>query len=190
MSAAAPGQLEAADADNRGQAGEQEAPMALDPRIRRVDDIRTAPLFDLVVDLSAPLDFGAARATRRILYGATGGFFRGGRLHGEVVAGGGDWATFSVGGAMIIDVRLTLRTQDDALIHMAYGGRLITPLELRREMADPASRVRVDPAQYYFRTTPSFETGSESYCWLNDIVSVGSGYPIEGGVAYSVFQVL
>jgi uncharacterized protein DUF3237 len=32
----------------------------------------------------------------------------------------------------------------------------------------------VDPAAYYFRTTPRFETVAPSYAWLNDVVAVGS----------------
>jgi hypothetical protein len=42
----------------------------------------------------------------------------------------------------------------------------------------------------YFRTNPLFETGSKQYAWLNDIVCVGSGYLIEGGIAYKVFEVV
>ena len=94
------------------------------------------------------------------------------------------------GGGMDLDVRLTLRTHDEALIQMSYCGRWVTPLELRAEMADSATRVLVDPARYYCRTTPRFWSGSGAYCWLNDIICVGSGYPVDGGVAYRVFQVL
>src|SRR5207244_1759752 len=80
---------------------------------------------------------------RRILFGAAGGTFEGPRLRGEVMPGGGDWALFRADGAMSLDVRLTLRTHDDALVHMTYGGRWITPPELRAEMADPAQRCRL-----------------------------------------------
>lgn len=91
---------------------------------------------------------------------------------------------------MTLDVRLTLRTHDDALVHMTYGGRWITPPELRAHLADPVKRHQVDPARYYFRTNPLFETGAERYAWLNDIVCIGSGYLVEGGVAYTVSQVV
>jgi hypothetical protein len=60
---------------------------------------------------------------------------------------------------------------------------------LRADLADPAKRHRIDPARYYFRTNPLFETGAKHYAWLNDIVCVGSGYLIEGGIAYKVAQV-
>ncbi|MEV3856109.1 DUF3237 domain-containing protein [Streptomyces sp. NPDC050095] len=142
-----------------------------DPRIKDVDAIRTAQLFDMAVDLNPRLDHGPGPLGRRTFFGSAGGSFHGPELHGEVLPGGGDWALFRPDGTMTLDVRLTLRTHDDALIHMTYGGRRV------------ASRD-------YFRTTPVFETGDERYAWLNDVVCVGSGYLIEGGVAYRVSRVL
>jgi hypothetical protein len=163
--------------------------MALDPRVKPVGEITTAHLFDLVFDLNPRLNIGDGGFGRRILFGAAGGSFEGERLRGEVLPGGGDWALFRADGAMTLDVRVTLRTHDDALVHMTYGGRWITPPELRADMADPIKRHQVDPARYYFRTNPLFETGAKQYAWLNDIVCVGSGYLIDGGIAYKVFQV-
>jgi hypothetical protein len=90
---------------------------------------------------------------------------------------------------MTLDVRLTLRTHDGALVHMSYGGRWVTPPELRDAVADPRRRHEIDPARYYFRTNPLFETGARDYAWLNDVVTVGSGYLVEGGIAYRVAEV-
>jgi hypothetical protein len=161
-----------------------------DPRVKDVGEIKTAHLFDIVVDLNPPLTIGDGPIGRRVLYGSDGGTFSGPRLHGEVLPGGGDWALFRPDGSMMLDVRLTLRAQDGALVHMTYGGRWIIPPELRAEMGDQAKRHQINPARYYFRTCPLFETGAHQYAWLNDIVCVGSGYLIEGGVAYRVSQVL
>lgn len=163
--------------------------MTLDPRLRAVADIKTEPLFDMIVDLNRGLSIGDGGLGRRVLFGSAGGSFEGPRVRGEVLPGGGDWALFRPDGAMSLDVRLILRTHDAALIYMTYGGRWIVPSELRAEMKDPVKRFRVDPAQYYFRTNPLFETGSSQYAWLNDIVCVGSGYLVEGAVAYKVSQV-
>jgi hypothetical protein len=163
--------------------------MSPDPRVKDVGAIATEHLLDLVVDLAPRLDFGAGPFGRRTLFGAAGGTFHGPRLRGEVLAGGGDWALFRPDGAMALDVRLTLRTHDGALVHMTYGGRWVFPPELRAELADPRRRHHVDPGRYYFRTTPLFETGAERYSWLNDVVAVGSGYLVDGGIAYRVAQV-
>ncbi|MBB4361876.1 MULTISPECIES: DUF3237 domain-containing protein [unclassified Bradyrhizobium] len=161
-----------------------------DPRIKPVGDLATRLLFDIVVDLDPRLNFGAGPVGQRVLFGAAKGSFEGPRLRGEVLRGGGDWALFRADGTMTLDVRLSLRTHDGELIYMTYGGRWVTPQALRAEMADPAQRTKVDPAGYYFRTNPLFETGSQTYAWLNDIVCVGKGYLVEGAVAYKVFEVL
>ena len=161
-----------------------------DPRIRHVSNIKTVPLFDIVVDLNPRLAFGDTPVGRRVLFGAAGGSFSGERLNGQVDAGGGDWALFRPNGEMALDVRLTLRTDDDELILMTYGGRWITPPEAKADMADPVKRFQVDPSRYYFRTQPLFETGSAKYGWLNDIVCVGTGYLVEGAVAYKIFEVI
>ncbi len=162
----------------------------MDARVKPIDGIATELLFDIVIDLQPQRNFGAGPYGLRIFFGSAGGRFDGPRLRGEVLAGGGDWALFRPDGAMSLDVRLGLRTHDGELIHMSYGGRWIVPAELRAQMARPAERHRVDPSRYYFRTTPLFETGSERYAWLNDAVCIGSGYLVEGGVAYKVFRVL
>ncbi|MHC4040331.1 DUF3237 domain-containing protein [Bradyrhizobium sp. 23AC] len=161
-----------------------------DPRIKPVGDLATRLLFDIVVDLDPRLNFGAGPVGQRVLFGAAKGSFEGPRLRGEVLRGGGDWALFRADGTMTLDVRLSLGTHDGELIYMTYGGRWVTPQALRAEMADPAQRTKVDPAGYYFRTNPLFETGSQTYAWLNDVVCVGKGYLVEGAVAYKIFEVL
>ncbi|HEX9468429.1 MAG TPA: DUF3237 domain-containing protein, partial [Bradyrhizobium sp.] len=119
--------------------------MTLDPRVKAIDEIRTTHLFDIAIDLNPRLNFGDGPIGRRILFGAASGSFEGERLRGEVLAGGGDWALFRPDGAMMLDVRLTLRTHDGALVQMTYGGRWITPPELRADMADPVKRLQIDP---------------------------------------------
>ncbi|ATW47752.1 DUF3237 domain-containing protein [Streptomyces peucetius] len=164
--------------------------MAADARLQDIDEIKTMHLFDMAVDLNPRLDIGPGPLGRRVLFGSAGGAFKGPRVRGEVLPGGGDWTLLRPDGVMTLDVRLTLRTHDGDLLHMTYGGRWVTPLELRADMADPATRHQVDPARYYFRTNPLFETGAKRYAWLNDVVCVGSGYLIEGGIAYKVSQIM
>lgn len=161
-----------------------------DARVKNVQDIRTEHLFDIVVDLAPKQNFGNGPRGLRIFFGSAGGSFHGPRLRGEVLPGGGDWALFTPEGTMTLDVRLSLKTDDDALIHMTYGGRWVVPAALRDAMRNEQQRYGVDPSQYYFRTTPLFETGAAQYAWLNDLVCVGSGYLVDGGVAYRVSRVL
>ncbi|KJC61554.1 hypothetical protein UP10_06680 [Bradyrhizobium sp. LTSPM299] len=161
-----------------------------DPRIKHFNAITTEHLFDIVVDLKPRLDIGEGPYGRRVLFGAAGGTFEGPKLRGEVLAEGGDWTLFRSDGTMSLDVRLVLKTHDGALLHMTYGGRWVTPPELRADIADPLGRYQVDPNSYYFRTNPLFETGAKQYAWLNDIVCAGIGYLVEGGIAYKVAQIV
>jgi hypothetical protein len=48
----------------------------------------------------------------------------------------------------------------------------------------------VDPATYYFRSTPVFETASQKYDWLNRIIAVATGRRESAGPIYEVFEVL
>jgi hypothetical protein len=48
----------------------------------------------------------------------------------------------------------------------------------------------VDPASYYFRTNPLFETSATQYDWMNRIIAVGTGDRLPDGPIYSIFEVL
>jgi hypothetical protein len=80
-----------------------------------------------------------------------------------------------------------MATSDDALIGMTYQG-------IRHGPPDVIARVEkgeaVDPAAYYFRINPVFETAAARYDWLNRVLAIGVGYRRADGVVYSVFEVL
>ena len=99
---------------------------------------------------------------------------------------GGDWLLLRPDGAGQLDVRITINTDDDALIYMRYEG-IAAGDALPRVLQGEA----VDPGQYYFRTTPYFETSSPNYAWLNQIVAVGVGQLdlSKAWVGYQVYQV-
>lgn len=144
-------------------------------------------LISLEARLAASLDSGLGPLGRRVLNIASEGRFFGDRLNGSINPGTGDWM-LTREKIRIVDARLVLMTDDGAVIHMTYGGRICFDDEIAKEIADPATRHLVDSSRYYFRTTPTFETGHPSYLWLNTIVSIGIGRLIEGGVAYEVFE--
>lgn len=175
---------------NASPGEERTRPAVDDPRALHLPAPTTRHLFDIVDDLDPRIDFGAGPTGRRVLFGCTSGTFAGDRLRGRVLRGGGDWALFRSDGVMDVDVRISLETEDGALLNMTYSGRLVTPSDVRSDMADSALRSTIDPSRYYFRTTPLFETGSSEYGWLNNIVCVGTGHLVDGGVAYRVDEVL
>jgi hypothetical protein len=116
-----------------------------------------------------------------------GGAFEGERLSGEILDGGNDWQTVRQDGATALDVRLVLRTNDNAMIAMTYRGIRHGPPEIIERIERGET---VDPATHYFRIAPFFETAAEKYGWLNRIVAVGIGQRRADGPIYSVFEVL
>jgi hypothetical protein len=147
----------------------------------------TRPLFVLRLDVRKLQIVGATPGALRRVGVVPGGSFAGERLSGTVLEGGNDWQTVRGDGATTLNVRLVLKTSDDALIAMTYQG-------IRHGPPDVIARVEkgeaVDPATYYFRINPVFETAAARYDWLNRVLAIGVGYRRADGVVYSVFEVL
>ncbi|MDQ0472125.1 DUF3237 domain-containing protein [Labrys wisconsinensis] len=149
--------------------------------------VRTKPLFVMRLDVRRLQVVGATPGAYRRVGVVPGGLFEGERLSGEVLDGGSDWQAVRSDGSTTLDVRLVLKTTDDALIGMTYRG-------IRRGPADVIARLEkgepVDPASYYFRIAPLFETEAPRYAWLNGVIAVGLGHRLAEGPVYSVFEVL
>ncbi len=130
-------------------------------------ELESRYLMELSLDVAAQLDAGHTSIAP-----VTGGTFSGPRLKGTVRDGGADWIT-QVSGHSSLDVRITLDTDDGAIIYMTYKGM-----------------VARNDAGLYWRVTPLFNTASEQYDWLNHIVCVGKSKQIPGKVAYDIFEIL
>ena len=87
-------------------------------------------------------------------------------IKGEVVAPTADWLRVLPNGVQALDVRLSILADDGSHIFMQYGGRIEGPERLRK-WPNPPTEAR------YFLINPVFETSSEKYGWLNDVVCVG-----------------
>ena len=59
----------------------------------------------------------------------------------------------------------------------------------RRVVVGPGVGDKVDPGEYYFRTTPVFETGDFRYAWLNGIVAVAAGERRADAVIITAYEV-
>src|SRR5882672_209508 len=119
---------------------------------------------------SATEEIGSTPHGRLSIFPVTGGSFEGERLRGEVVAGGGDWVTAKADGTFELDLRMTLETDDGALIHMTFTG------------------VR-DDANHYLRTLPRFETAAPKYSFLNRLLAVGIGDAGREGPVHTIEEI-
>ena len=149
--------------------------------------VKTRPLFVMRLNVRPLQIIGLAAGPVRRVGVVFGGVFEGERLSGEVLDGGSDWQTVRSDSALTLDIRLVLKTDDEALIGMTYKG-------IRHGPPDILARIdrgeAVDPASYYFRIAPFFETAAPKYDWLNRILAIGIGFRREDGPIYSLFEVL
>src|SRR6476646_4592137 len=127
--------------------------------------MNTRLLMMLRVDVATTQTIGAVPHGTRRTVPLTGGHFEGPRLRGTVLPGGSaDWLLLRADGVLELDLRATLRTDDGALISMTSFGLRHGPPEV---IAALGRGETVDPASYYFRTTPRFETAHRTYAFLN-----------------------
>jgi Protein of unknown function (DUF3237) len=145
-------------------------------------------LFTITIELHPIYDLGPTPAGHRRIVPVSGGKFQGERLRGEILPhAGSDLLITRADGAFQQDVRLALRTDDDALILMTYRG-------VRHSSPEVAARIAqgepVPVTDYYLRTVPSFETAAPKYGWLNRIVAIGVGERLPQGASYEVFEIL
>jgi len=119
-------------------------------------EVHTRPLMLLRLDTAPTENIGRTPHGTLVIFPIIGGSFEGDRLRGRVLAGGADWVSTDAEGVFELDARITLETDDGALVHLTFTG------------------VR-DDANRYFRTLPRFETASSKYAFLNRLLAVGVG---------------
>jgi hypothetical protein len=159
--------------------GEQTPRVAVTPALRF--------LYSSQVRIETPLQVGPSPYGERRIINITGGSFAGPRLSGKVLPGGADWQIIRKDGVTEVEARYTLETHDGALIYIRNWGLRHGPPEV---MARLMSGERVDASEYYFRTTPIFETGADTYQWLNRVVAVATGERRADEVIITVYEVL
>jgi hypothetical protein len=138
--------------------------------------------------LAAPsLQLGTVPHGVRTVIPVTGGDFEGPRLRGKILPGGGDWLLLRPDGVLELDLRITLETDDHALIYMTFQGLRHGPPDV---IAALGRGEVVDPARYYFRTLPRFETSAEKYAYLNRIITVGVGETRPDGAVHRIDEIL
>lgn len=135
---------------------------------------------------AAPEAIGPLPEGLRVNFYNTGGEIHGPRVRGKLRAFGGDWVIVRKDGIALLDARITLETDDGALILATYPGTIDFGEDgyekfLRSDLP-PAAQVRI---------SPRFSTSHAGYLWLNRLHCVGIGeyIPAERCVNYDVYAV-
>ena len=145
------------------------------------------PLMTVRISAAPPQKLATVPHGIRIIVPVTGGDFDGPRLRGRILPGGGDWLLVRSDAVLELDLRITLETDDHALIYMTFQGLRHGPPDA---IAALGRGEAVDPARYYFRTLPRFETSTEKYAFLNRIISVGVGETRADGAVHRIDEIL
>jgi hypothetical protein len=146
-----------------------------------------ALLMTLEVAVAQPQKIGVVPHGTRATAPITSGTFEGPRLRGTVLPGGSDWTLLRADGVLELDLRVTLQTEDGALIHMTSFGLRHGPAAV---IAALGRGEEVDASRYYFRTAPRFETSDPKYAFLNRLVAISVADRRPRGPIYSIFEIL
>lgn len=136
--------------------------------------MRSRPLMTLRLSTAPTQNIGDGPPGTRLTFPIIGGSFDGDRLRGKVLPGGDDWVVKRADGVLELDLRITLETEDGALIHMTFEG-----------IRDDAA-----PGTPYFRTLPRFETADAKYSFLNRLLAVGTGEIGANGPVHLIEEIL
>jgi hypothetical protein len=98
------------------------------------------------------------------------GRFEGPRVQATVQTPSGDWITNRADGSYRLDVRLTLKTDDGALLLVTYNGIGHT--------TDTGASLRA---------APLFETGDSRYTWLTGLQAVAVGERVGTALTYDIY---
>lgn len=141
---------------------------------------------EINVDLAPPIEKGPVPGGYARLIPITGGSVEGPTISGEVLNLGADWQSVYDSHAEL-DTRYAIQTNDGALIDVRNFGYRHGPADV---LARITAGETVDPAAYYMRTHPRFQTGDPRYSWLNRTIFVGTGERLANSVRIGIFELL
>jgi len=143
--------------------------------------------FTANITLGAAQDLGITPHGHRRIIPITGGTFEGPAIKGTVEPGGADWQIIRADNVAELNAKYTLKTNDGVLIYVENKGYRHGPAEVLQRLSRGEA---VDAKEYYFRTTPFFETASEKYDYLNKYIFIASGERKKDSVIIHFYKVL
>jgi len=153
-----------------------------------MQELKSRHLFTIAIGLHPTIELGDTPAGRRRVFAVSGGEFAGDRIRGTLMPViGSDLLLVRADGSAQQDVRILLKTDDEALVLMTYRGVRHASDEVNARIARGET---VNGEDYYLRTAPFFETSALRYSWINRIVAIGVGARRGDNVVYEVFEIL
>lgn len=142
--------------------------------------------FSARITLEPAIEYGVIDGKQVRFIAITGGIVSGPLLEGIVLAGGGDWQSIDLEGRAEVDARYSLKSSDGVIIGITNPGIRVASPEITARLARGEE---VDPALYYFCTSPKFEVEKGKYDWLRRRIFVGRGIRRPDHVLLDVYAV-
>lgn len=144
-------------------------------------------LFRVQAQVGPPLEAGTVDGLTRRMIPILGGQVSGPKLNGHILPGGADWQLIRADGTAEIYARYLIQSTCGAIIEVENPGVRSGPPEIMwRLQAGEA----VDPALYYFRTTPRFRSSAPEYGFLTRTVCICTAVRTPAAVLLNVFGLL
>ena len=149
-------------------------------------DYKLEHIFPYAVTLEPPEVIGPVPGGVPVNFYVSGGEVTGPKVYGKLRPVGGDWLTIRTDGVGLLDVRATIETGEEALIHLSYTG--VGDLGEDGYEAFLGGELS---GSVPLRVVPRFLTSHPDYLWLNRLQCLGIGQvglkSLE--VAYDVYAV-
>ncbi|OBF24849.1 DUF3237 domain-containing protein [Mycobacterium sp. ACS4331] len=130
------------------------------------------PLCHVTYRLADPIGVSSGPGGGRTIGEITEARWEGERLRASLKGrAAADWAFVEPSGRVLVDARVTLETDDGAVVYVSYTGRM------------DAATAQVYSSMY-------FETGDERYQWLTRVLGVAKGRYLGESLHYEVFEVV
>ena len=143
-------------------------------------------IFEAKFEVGSAQEIGHTPDGERRVIAILGGTFEGPSMRGRVLPGGADYQTVAPDGTAHLQAHYTFETDSGVLISVVNRGmRTGSPEVLERIRAGHI----VPPTDYYFRTTPIFETAAPELRWMCRSIFVASGQRLPSAVGLRVWRV-
>ncbi|PAD22717.1 hypothetical protein CHH64_03120 [Terribacillus saccharophilus] len=139
----------------------------------------------LTIDVAKPLSAGQTGLGLRRLIPIKSGTITG-KIQGRILPGGADSQIIRPDGRTDLSARYLIETLDGEIIYLENNGIR----QVEDAYREHAAQGEIIPAEHvYFRTVPTFETGSKQYRWLMDKIFIGAATRLENQVLLDIYQV-
>jgi hypothetical protein len=155
-----------------------------------VETAQTALETEYIMTLYAEMDPPQQIDETLSIFNVTGGWAKGPKINATVVQPAADWIQSMPDRSRRLDVRLTLKTDDGALIYMSYNGVILNTDASRNKQIKGEV---VTSEDRYCITAPTFRTSHPKYAWLTATQAIGKFLESKQGqgryIKYDVFAV-